>query len=114
MSNYKVLKKQEMSNSEVLEILEKNSEDRELTYREEKTLEYLKKFVKLSKENFIKAKEELIALEIPRLEEVHINKILDLMPVNGTQIRAIVGSSGTVLVDENISKILSILDKYRN
>jgi DNA-directed RNA polymerase subunit F len=113
MLNYKILEMKELSNSEVLDILEKIEKERELTYREEKYLEYLKKFTKLSKEEFEKAKKEIMELEIPRLEEVHINKILDLMPINGTQIRAIVANSGTVLVDESIKKILEVLDKYR-
>jgi len=116
MSDYKVISTQEISNSEAFDIISKKeseSENSELTYREEKSLDYLKKFSKLTKENFEKAKEELLALEIPRLEEMHINKILDLMPINGTQIRAIVSTSGTVLVDENITKLIDVLNKYR-
>lgn len=113
MSNYETISSEPVGNAEVKEIIENKESARELYYREEKAKEYLNEFTHLSKENFEKAKEELNALEIPRLGEEHIIKILDIMPSNGTELRAITSHSGTVLVDENVSKILEVLDKYR-
>lgn len=114
MSNYTVISVKSISNSEALDIVSKKTDsDVELTYREEKTLNYLSKFKKLNTENFKKAKQEILALEIPRLEEEHIIKILDIMPVNGTELRSIVSTSGTVLVDESVKKIIDTLSKFR-
>ena len=112
MANYEVISSTEISNVETLEEIEKKSKDAELTYREEKVMEFLKKYNKLDSKNFETAKKELIELEIPRLEEVHIIKILENMPTDGTQLRAIVSHSGTILVDENMNKILEVLKKY--
>ena len=112
MVNYEIVEKECVSLSESLKILEEKSIAKELAYREEKSLEYLKKFVKLDYKNYLKAKEELISLGIPRLEEMHIIKILDIMPKTGTELRAIVSHSGTVLVDESVNKILDLLKKY--
>jgi len=113
MSNYEIVSKEPIGNPQVKEELEKKESERELYYREEKSKEFLNEFTKLSKENFDKAREEIEGLEIPRLSQEHIIKILDIMPNNGTELRAITSHSGTVLVDDNVSKILEVLDKYR-
>lgn len=112
MADYEIISSEEIGNSQVLDTIENKAKTEELTYREEKTLEYLKKINKISRENLEKAKKELIELEIPRLESNHIIKILDIMPKNGTELRAIVSNSGVVLVDESAKKILGVLSKY--
>ena len=35
------------------------------------------------------------------------------MPQNGTELRAIVSHSGTVLVDKSVTSIMDVLNKYR-
>ncbi len=112
-NNYEILSKEHVSGAEVLDEIKKKEKDRELTYREEKTRDFLKKVNKLSKTNFDKAKKELEALEIPRIEESQIISILEIMPNNGTELRAVVSHSGTVLVDENVTQILDVLKSYQ-
>lgn len=113
MADYKIISKQIISNSEVSNLLNEKSKETELTYREEKTKDYLKKFSKLDVAKFNKVKEEIIALDIPRLEVDYILKIVDILPKNGTELRSIVSNTGTILVDENIDKIINVLNKYR-
>jgi len=108
MSNYDILSQKVVSNSQVLDIVSAKPEE-DLTYREEKILEYVKKLEPTNLKNFQKIFDELLALEIPRLGEEHIIKIIDLKPKNGTELRAIVSNSGTVIVDENATKILDVL-----
>ncbi len=114
MANYELISKDGISTSEALSIIEKKAEKRELAYREEKSLEYLKKFNKMNFSTFEKAKKEIEELQIPRLESQHIIKILDIMPKSGTELRSIVSHSGTVLVDDSVTKILDVLKKYKN
>lgn len=113
MSNYQVISKEPVSQTEVLDVISKKAKDVELTYREEKTQEYLKKSSSHKVSDLKKLKAEILALEIPRLEEEHIVKIVDIMPNSGTELRAIVSHSGTVLVDENVTKILDVLKNYK-
>lgn len=113
MSNYKVLSIEPISNIEVFNEIDKKAKDSELTYREEKTHEYIKKFAKLKVTNFKKAFAEIKELEISRLEDEQIIKVVELMPQNGTELRAIVSHSGVVLVDENVTKVLDVLNKYK-
>lgn len=113
-SNYEILEQTPVSQSEVKDLIEQRTQEvEELSYREEKSLEYLKHLDVLSFEDYQKAFEEIKALNLARLEDLHIVKILDLMPENGTQLRLIVANSGTVLVDESVSSILDILAKYK-
>ena len=113
MSNYEMISMDAVSNTEAAQSIKDKEKKSELTYREDKIKDYLKKFSKMSLKDFNKAKNELEKLEIPRLDEFHIIKILDLMPQSGTELRAIVSHSGSVLVDENVTKVLDLLKQYR-
>ena len=113
MSNYDLVSKEAVSHAEVLEVISKKEKDAELTYREDKVRNYLKDFAKLNIKDFKLAEEELLNLEIARLDKEHIVKILDIMPSNGTELRSIVSHSGTVLVDDSVQQILEVLNKYR-
>ena len=113
MSNYDLVSKEAVSHAEVLDVITNKEKDAELTYREDKVRNYLKDFAKLSMEDFKLAEEELLTLEVARLDKEHIVKILDIMPANGTELRSIVSHSGTVLVDESVTQILDVLNKYR-
>jgi DNA-directed RNA polymerase subunit F len=115
MANFKILSKKPVSLGEIKSIVTdiKKSEKRELSYREEKILDYLKVLKPLTKTNIEKLKVELNGLEISRLDDIFIVKLIDIMPKNGSEIRAIVSHSGIILVDESITKILDTLNKYR-
>jgi len=114
MSNYEIISKEPVSNAEVFAEIEKKAqvEDAELTYREEKTQEYLKKFPLLSVEDFKTAILSIQECDIPRLDIAEIIKIIEIMPKNGTELRAIVSHSGIVLVDENVTKVLDVLKQF--
>ena len=112
MSNYQIIEKEVISNVEVLDEIKKKAKDSELTYREEKTLDNLKKYTKLTMTNYKKAYAELQGHGLDRLENEHFVKLLEIMPKDGTELRAVASHSGTVLVDEDAEKILTVLKKY--
>ena len=113
MANYEIISKEPVHPSKVLNHIEQKVEEKELTYREEKILEYLKDSNKLSLEEFNTAFEELKALEIPRLEDSHLIKILEILPRNGVELRSIVSHGGVVVVDDVVTQILDIVKKYQ-
>ncbi len=113
MANYEIISKELVHPSKVLNHIEQKVEEKELTYREEKILEYLKESNKLSLEEFNTAFEELKALEIPRLEDSHLIKILEILPRNGVELRSIVSHGGVVVVDDVVTQILDIVKKYQ-
>lgn len=113
-SNYEIISKKQVSLTEVLETINNKPQEQELTYREEKIKEYLKNRNKVSYEQFKEIKEKIENLEISRLEEQHIIKIVDIMPENGTQLRSLVQNTGVIIVDDIANNILEILNNYRN
>lgn len=113
-TNYEIVSRNEISQAEILDTLKKREKESELTYREDKVKEFLKKRTPLSLTKTNQLIKELQELDIPRLENAHLVKIADLMPENGTQLRAITSHSGVILVDENVKKILDVLNTYRN
>ncbi len=110
MTNYDIVSKRPVSISEVKKEIEEKGEN--LNYREGKLLEYFKKIEVIPYENIEKIKEEIKEIGINRLDEEDIIKILNVIPTDGTQLRAILSGSGIILVDEDVSKILDILKKY--
>lgn len=112
MSNYDIIEKTPISLVEINEVVSTKDEE-EQTYREKKTSEYLKEFVKLDYDKYLEAKKDLEGLDLDKLEESDIIKILDLMPSTGTELRAIVSNGGTIIVDEEAKMVLDILKKYQ-
>ena len=81
MSNPKILSKRPVSMSELDKEMKRIEErDEELGYRAGRTMEYIKAFDTLSMEEYEKAKKELEDLNVPRLKETHIVKIVDFLP----------------------------------
>lgn len=113
MANYEIINQKPIHSSKVQEEITSRTQDRDLTYREEKTQEYLKDFNKLSRKEFEEAYNELLSLEIPRVEEFQLIKILEIMPKNGTELRAIISHGGVVVVDETVTQILNVVKKYQ-
>ena len=70
---------------------------------------FLKGFCDTSIETALKIKEELTSLDILKLKEKDIVKIIDFMPEDATELNKIVGDSN--LDAEEITKILDVINK---
>ncbi|MCA9486320.1 hypothetical protein H6501_05190 [Candidatus Woesearchaeota archaeon] len=113
MTNYEIVSKEVVSNKEAFDIVKERTKEIEPTYREEKIVEFLNKFPLHTKKDYLALKKELEALELARLDEAYLIKIIDLMPKNGTELRAITSTSGSLIVDEDVKRILDVLAPYR-
>ena len=49
------------------------------------------------------------ALDIPRLKEAHICKMIDVMPTNINDLKSILQGQPVTIKDENLKKILDVL-----
>lgn len=77
----------------------------ELNFRANKTLDYLKEF---SKKSLGKSKElydAIEALNIPRLKEEHIVKIVDTLPKYPEEVKALLSGYTLTISNENAKKI---------
>ena len=76
--------------------------DKELNFRATKTEEYLNQFVTLKNPNELV--EKLTKLDIPRLKENHINKIVDTLPATVKDLK--------VILHGNLKKIADTVNSF--
>ncbi|OIO40356.1 hypothetical protein CO154_01500 [Candidatus Pacearchaeota archaeon CG_4_9_14_3_um_filter_31_7] len=92
-------------------ILEKKKESKEEKIKEVRR--YIKKFVRIKKEDAVKIREELSKLDIIKLNDTHITKILDLVPMDAEDLRKIFANEAISLNQEEINKILNVTSKIK-
>lgn len=83
--------------------------DSELTFRAAKADEYFSGFAKVDEKCAKEMFKKIEALNIPRLKDVHICKMIDLMPASLNEIKSILFGSPITIKDENLKKILEVL-----
>ncbi len=111
-----------MSKAEILEkipvsLVELKSElnaiekrDGELGFRAGKTKEYLNSFSTLSKSAYADLKKKIEDLQIPRLKEDHIVKILDVLPKSVDELSVVLQGYSLTVSKENMKNIVDILN----
>ena len=95
--------------AEVKEMLEKLSENYELTYEQNLTLDHVTKFSKLEEESAKKLVEELSEI----IKKTQAIKIADIMPEDLADLRLMFAKERGSYKQEDMEKILEIVDKYR-
>ena len=102
-----------MSLPEVKEELEAiKQRDKELTYRGNKTGEYLGQFSML---NAKKAKELYGAIEkigVPRLKDIHIKKIIDTMPVTPNSVKVVLQGYTITVKQEHVKQMAEAVASF--
>ena len=111
MANYTILEKTPISMSEAKTILKKVDKDN-MTYREEKSKEFLNEFCKITQKDFEKVFKKIEELDL-KLESENIIKIIDILPKTGVELRNIFSNSGIVIVDGDVDLILNILKENK-
>ena len=99
---------------EVKDILEKiDKESEEENKRVKQTLNYIKKFTKAKPEKIKSLKKALQDLDIIKLNQKSIAKIIDLMPEEPEDLRKIFFGEDIALEQDEISKILETVKKHK-
>lgn len=83
--------------------------DKEISERAQKTLEYLNKFSKLKDKEALKLKEDILKLNIPRLKEKQVIKVIDVMPNDIESLKLIFSADNVTIKQEDLQKILELL-----
>ncbi|MAG39169.1 hypothetical protein CMO90_03720 [Candidatus Woesearchaeota archaeon] len=86
--------------------------DGELTFRGGKTEEYLNEFAKLSKKDALELVEKLKKLNIARLKDIFINKIIDLMPSSVAELKIILQGYTLSLSKDEMTTIMKVVKEY--
>jgi DNA-directed RNA polymerase subunit F len=113
MPEIKIIEEKPISMAELKEDLKEiKKRDTELSFRTAKVAEQVE-VLKIVKP---KEAEEMFAkiqkLNISRLKDVHIYKIIDLLPQNIVELKNIVQSYSLTVTNDNLEKILEILADF--
>ena len=84
--------------------------DKEPNVRVQKTEEYLNLFAHLSHEKENELREKISKLDIPRLKEEHISKIIDLLPKDQEELKILLQSYTITVSKENVQKITEVIN----
>jgi DNA-directed RNA polymerase subunit F len=110
----KVISEEALSMADARRELRKvKKRDEELSFRANKTEEYLNELTQLSDKAAKELTKKLQELEIPRLKEEHIAKIVDLLPLTKEDLKAILSHYTITIKEDNIKSILAAVDEYR-
>jgi DNA-directed RNA polymerase subunit F len=113
MPEIKIIEEKPISMAELKEELKSiKKRDSELSFRTAKVSEQidLLKVVKPKEaEELFKSIEKL---NIPRLKDTHIYKIIDLLPQNAVELKNIIQSYSLTVSNDNVDKILEALSEH--
>ena len=109
-----ILQKEPLSVSQVKEELGRiQKRDEELTFRGGKTLEHVNEAITISAKKAIELQEKLLTLDIPRLKDIHVVKLIDTFPESADQAKVILSGFNLTITKENLKQIIDLLDDYR-
>ncbi len=94
------------------DLMKLKKRDKELNFRANKTLEYLTKITKSNLKEVLELKDKLGKLDIGRLKEKYIIKIVDILPKDLDSLRAVFAGEGVTLKQEDLNKILETVKPY--
>lgn len=111
MGDIQTLSEVSMNASELRKRLESVKErDKELGFRAAKTEEYLVQIHAVEKPDQLFHK--IASLEIPRLKDSHINKIIDIMPASVRDLKVVLQGYSLTASNDNMKKIIDILKGF--
>jgi DNA-directed RNA polymerase subunit F len=114
VSSPEIVGKEPMSLSELkIELANIQKRDGEPSFRAGKTIEYINHFKPLTKTASKEFSKKLNDLEIPRLKEEHIVKIIDLLPQTADEVKVILQGYALTVTKENMTKIVDVVKEYK-
>jgi DNA-directed RNA polymerase subunit F len=113
MQNPEIMSETPIGMVELRDELDKiKKRDKELNFRSAKVEEYLNLFVHTNQKQYNEIKEKISKLQIPRLRDQHIYKIIDIMPENQEDLKSLLQGYTITVSNENIKKIIDIVSEY--
>ena len=110
ISDFEIVEEKFLSLAEVVSMLEKIEEP---TEKQKKSLKHAKTFSKLKKEDSENLRKELEDMELRKLKDKHIAKIINLLPGDIEGLKFVLEDSLTAFTDEELQKILDVVMKFK-
>jgi len=86
--------------------------DGELSFRGKKTEEYFQSFAFLERKRAEELKKKLEALDIPRLRDIHVVKIMDVLPQTLSELKTLLQGYPLTVKEDSMKKIVEVVVKY--
>jgi DNA-directed RNA polymerase subunit F len=113
MVNPTIIEEMPITMAEVKSELTKiRKRDKDLNFRSNKTDEYIKQFTLVDLKTAQEISEKLDKLGIPRLKELHIKKIIDIMPSTSEEVKAVLEGYPITINSDNMKKIAKVVSEY--
>ncbi len=113
MTAAEVIKSTPMTLAEVKSELEQiQKRDGELTFRGNKTFEHVGQCTSISAKKAKELREKLAALDVARLKDVHIAKLIDVMPGSIEEVRTILQGYTIQLKEDVVKKIVETIKEF--
>ena len=113
MPNIEVVEKKSINMAALKEELaEVKKRDTELSFRGNKTEEYLNEFAILKPKQAEELYKKIESISIPRLKDSHINKIIDMMPASVAELKVIMQGYALPVTNENLKKIVDCIAEF--
>ncbi|HLD06337.1 MAG TPA: hypothetical protein VJC16_02270 [Candidatus Nanoarchaeia archaeon] len=113
MNDPKIISEVPLSLSELQSHIEAiKKRDKEPNIRVTKTDEYVQTFVSLDHAKSAELKGKLQKLEIPRMKDEHVSKIIDILPASVEELKAILQGYIVTISKENMKKIVDAVQEY--
>ena len=110
MTTLKVISETPISVHDLRKEIEKiKKRDGELNYRANKTEEYLNNVIPTEHtKKSDKVYDELVKLNIPRLKDTQLKKIIDLSPKSIKEVKAVLQGYSITLTNEHMQKVVEL------
>tara|TARA_Y100000310_G_scaffold213058_1_gene213956 strand:- start:49 stop:399 length:351 start_codon:yes stop_codon:yes gene_type:complete len=114
MANPKLIEENPITLVDLKVALEKiEKRDKELNYRSNKSKEYIHNFVDLSEDKKESLQKKLIGLDMVRLKEAHIIKIIDFLPKDVEELKVILQAYPVNMPKKDMESIIAIVKEFR-
>lgn len=111
--NPKIISEEPINMAELKSEIDKiKKRDGELNFRAGKTEDYLNQNVVIKKTAAKEIVTKLNELAIPRIKDIHIHKIIDIMPGTTEELKSLLTGYTISLSADNLKKIIDVLDDY--
>lgn len=103
---YTVVSESATNAAEVKKILEETKEkEKELGFRAQRCLDHLESIGTISQKKAKELENALAKLEIPRMKDQHIHKLIDVLPKTPEDVKLILQGYALTVTNENCKKI---------
>lgn len=110
---FKIITETPMGMNEVKEALsEIKTRDNELSFRAQKTMDYLEQVLTLSAADAKSLFTKLSKLDVPRLKDTHFHKLVDILPLTPKDVKTVLQGYAVTITNENLKKIADTIAEY--